>query len=300
MGRKIFKSLENRQHPRVIFEPKERPLLKIGGSTFAVEDISKGGIKFITEGEINLKDDISGTLSFADGESIKIEGSIIWKDDDVVGLSFYDLLPSSMVNREQQVAFLKTQIAVPKLGDGEEEKLPGYTAKQLAKLGVDSKHLKKWINRGYIKPSIQEGDTENKKILFSIFDLYMIKLFEYLVNHDFSEEESSLRIKILVLAEKKSSQFFYEKSFLGFSRKIDFNTISPEMRKKMVRWINNDKTLEKEDQTNIKTILKSYVPVLLKESEQTLHVPFLLYNECDDILIVNFKKIRDLVDAAMG
>ncbi len=306
MEKKIFKSVENRQHQRIKFNPGERPVLKIGKDTFEVEDISEGGIKFTTKGAPNLEKNISGTLTFPNGETINIDGNIIWQKEQFLGLSFYDLLPASMINTGQHVAFLKTDIAIPTLGQMEEPDLEGYTVQNLTKLGIASKRLKEWMTYGYIEPSIHQPGTSGAKMLFSHFDLYMVKLFEHLIDHAFSEEDASLRIRILALAEKKSGHLFYEKSFIGFSRKTDLNTVSDKIKQKMMQWL-SDKTgaNDAENQTDqtdqkIKTVLKDFVPVLVEEKEKTLVLPPSLLSDCKNILIVNFKRIRDDVDQAIS
>lgn len=298
MGRKIYKSVENRQHPRISFKPGERPVLRINNNSYEVEDISEGGIKFLTGEGAKLENDISGTLEFPDGAIVEIEGSVIWHREDVVGLSFYNLLASSVVNREQQEAFLKTEIAIPTLSGMAEENVSGYSNQDLIKLGIASKYLKEWMTYGYIEPTLEQEGQSSKK-LFSLFDLYLVKLFSFLVGRGFSEGESSLRIKILALAEKKSSKYFYEKSYIGFSRKINFNIIPDDMKQKMMQWLFHDINLDSSEEKKMKKILKCFVPVLIEEKDDTLILPASLYNNCNDILIVNFKKIRDEVDSAV-
>jgi len=50
------------------------------------------------------------------------------------------------------------------------------------KLGLKIDRLKDWMQRGYIEPSIQKAEGMGTKNIFSLFDLYLIKLFHHLVS----------------------------------------------------------------------------------------------------------------------
>ena len=62
-------------------------------------------------------------------------------------------------------------------------------------LKIKRERLKDWQTRGYIKPSIQEARGRGTKNLFSRWDVYMIKLFEHMVNRGFSREQAAERVK---------------------------------------------------------------------------------------------------------
>lgn len=57
--------------------------------------------------------------------------------------------------------------------------------------GVKRLRLHQWIERGYIKPSIQHGQKSGTPNLFSKEDLYRIELFKRLVGNGFSRELAS-------------------------------------------------------------------------------------------------------------
>jgi hypothetical protein len=301
MSKKIFKSVENRHHKRIEFEVKNRPILQIGNYTFEVENVSKGGVKFLTEGKgnIELDKEISGVLRFPSGESVEVEGSVIWQTDKSKGMSFYDLLPDTLADPRQQTAFLTTKIAIPTLSQIDESEQEGYTVQSLTKLGIEPKRLKDWMTFGYIEPSVPQADIPGSKPLFSHFDLYMVKLFEHLIDNGFPEEESSVRIKILALANKKSERFLDGKNHIGFSRKTEFSSLPEDMRQNIISWILQGESIGDAEKREAKKILKDFIPAIIEEKGKTLLLSSQIYEGCDSILIVNFKKIRNHVDMAM-
>ena len=102
MKKKIkYEGTEGRRYPRAEYLNIERPRLKIQKHQFEVLDISKIGLKFLNDKEVNLSEYISGELTFLCGESIAIEGSLIWEQDDDFGLNFNNLIPSDIIQKEE-------------------------------------------------------------------------------------------------------------------------------------------------------------------------------------------------------
>ena len=79
-------NVERRIHSRKEYKAKERPRLKIGKMTFEVVDISERGLKFINNKKINVEGWVSGTLIFFDHRSIAIDGIVIRKRDNEIGV----------------------------------------------------------------------------------------------------------------------------------------------------------------------------------------------------------------------
>jgi hypothetical protein len=65
------------------------------------------------------------------------------------------------------------------------------------KLGIKIDRLKDWMDRGFIKPSIKLASGPGTKNLFSIEDLYRIKLFKLLIEKGFNRETASIVVKTL-------------------------------------------------------------------------------------------------------
>jgi hypothetical protein len=60
-----------------------------------------------------------------------------------------------------------------------------------AKLGLTIDRLKDWMKNEFIEPSVQKAAGVGTKNLFSLFDLYLIKLFHHLVEvRGFSREKA--------------------------------------------------------------------------------------------------------------
>lgn len=70
-----------------------------------------------------------------------------------------------------------------------------FTTFQISKnLGIAYGRLREWIDRGFIKPSIQKAEGQGSKSLFDRTDVYAIKLFSYLMERGFSRKEAANRI----------------------------------------------------------------------------------------------------------
>ena len=102
-------SRENRrEHYRIRYPLRFRPVLKFSGKKFEIIDISESGIKFYCENTVGFRSgqEMEGTVIFTDGKSLALKGTIlrIYKRTAIVWLSVY--IPFSHIIREQR--FLKT------------------------------------------------------------------------------------------------------------------------------------------------------------------------------------------------
>ena len=100
--KKKYEDTERRKYLRIKYLNIEKPKLKIGKNKFEVLDISQRGLKFLNDKEIILSEYISGKLAFLYGESIAIEGSLVWEQDDDFGLYLKNLITSTMIKKEQK------------------------------------------------------------------------------------------------------------------------------------------------------------------------------------------------------
>ena len=96
-----YDGIERRTGPRTKYSGIKKPRLKIGKNKLKVFDISQRGLKFVKEEEVNLSEYISGNLTFLCGESLAIEGSLIWEQDDNFALYLKNLIPSDMIQKEE-------------------------------------------------------------------------------------------------------------------------------------------------------------------------------------------------------
>lgn len=67
-----------------------------------------------------------------------------------------------------------------------------FTTFDVAKIvGIKRTRLQEWLDRGYIKPSIQKARGQGTKALFSKEDLYAIKLFGELLKKGFTRNRAA-------------------------------------------------------------------------------------------------------------
>ena len=100
MEKDKYKAPERRSFNRILYNPKERPKLQIKTSFFEVADISEKGLSLVNDKEINLDLMIRGKLTFLSGESVDIEGIVLWEKDNVLGVQFENLIPSDKILKE--------------------------------------------------------------------------------------------------------------------------------------------------------------------------------------------------------
>jgi hypothetical protein len=140
-------------------------------------------------------------------------------------------------------------------------------------LGIKIDRLKDWMNRGFISPSIQKATGQGTKNLFSRWDLYSIKLFQYLIDRGFSRKDAAESIKDFICLEWPifNEALGTDHPYVGFVRTIDDKGKS----KIVVRDLSID------------IPLADYVGSSIGKGF------------CD-ILVVDFKRIRDEVNAAIA
>ena len=90
MDEKKYDGFERRQYFRhkLIYSPEKRLTFKIQEHAYEVIDISQEGLRFVDDGHLLSKDKVNGILEFSNGETRKIEGTIIWRLNNEIGLKF--------------------------------------------------------------------------------------------------------------------------------------------------------------------------------------------------------------------
>jgi hypothetical protein len=167
-------------------------------------------------------------------------------------------------------------------------------------LGLKLDRQKDWLRRGYVIPSIQVAKGDRKKNLFSQSDLYLIALFEYLVKKGFTRSDAAARILSIKVAHDIA---------LGSDRirktKMNASGLTEIQKKWMnlddidflfISWVSNPK--EASETQNLPPLVDA---VRLKPGaeDMPLQIEWRKYENVDDIIIINFKKIRERVNLAM-
>lgn len=82
-----------------------------------------------------------------------------------------------------------------------------FTTQELLKVvGITRTRLQPWVERGYISPSVQCASVQGVKHLYSIYDIYKVAVFKYLLEYGFSRDRAGTMVKnwsFIEGAEKK-------------------------------------------------------------------------------------------------
>lgn len=95
---------------RIVYEPSQRPLLRIeapsleltGEHEFEVLDISEKGIRFLNDQNVHFRATVQGELVFSDGEAVSIEGQIVREKGSQLSLKLSEAIPFKSVVKEQR------------------------------------------------------------------------------------------------------------------------------------------------------------------------------------------------------
>jgi hypothetical protein len=69
---------------RVVYNPEDRPILKVGEQQFEVADISEMGLSFFKGKDEKFRHWVQGTVALLCGEAIDIEGMIVKKRTNAI------------------------------------------------------------------------------------------------------------------------------------------------------------------------------------------------------------------------
>ena len=93
-GKKGYGDFERRKYFRhkLIYSPKQAKL-NIGDHDYKVLDFSSEGLRFQIDKDSPFEKEIYAALTFSDGESRVIEGTVVWIHGDEIGVKFKTLDP---------------------------------------------------------------------------------------------------------------------------------------------------------------------------------------------------------------
>ncbi|MBC8179712.1 MerR family transcriptional regulator [candidate division KSB1 bacterium] len=156
-----------------------------------------------------------------------------------------------------------------------------YTSTDIAKLGIKRERLKEWMARGFIKPRVPAKGPGTKN-LFSLSDLYLIKLFEYLVGRGFSRENANVIVEGYLQAVNEIFQ-------KGDRRPTKYIALISATHDEGGSFL----TLLDLDYSGDIIKFSSKVKLTSANSETVTTV------DMDDAIIINFEKIREQVNSAL-
>ena len=103
-----YEGSERRVYFRILYRSTKRPKLVTGKHEFEIADISEGGIRLINNHNIKLEESVRGTTIFLYGESMDIEGTIVWERNNEIGLLLNDYIPPATMQKENQFVILSS------------------------------------------------------------------------------------------------------------------------------------------------------------------------------------------------
>ena len=107
MKDKRYGGSEKRTYIRIGYRTENRPKLKIGENDFDVVDISESGIRIVNHKKGKLGKRLHGTITLLCGESVAIDGDMVWEKNDEFGLLLKRLIPPEDMEKEKKYVILK-------------------------------------------------------------------------------------------------------------------------------------------------------------------------------------------------
>jgi hypothetical protein len=160
----------------------------------------------------------------------------------------------------------------------------GFSTLEICRaLHIPRERLREWIIRGYIKPSIKEASGSGTKSIFSRWDVYSIALFMELIESGYSREVASKHIKTFQDERKKDVLYIEFRRFSENQSIVDWK----KGKKHSAVFIFSENNPEALD-------LSIGAPAGWRDSLMSSG-----YSEWDQVLLVNYKKIREYVDKAL-
>ncbi len=102
-----YKGREKREHFRIEYPESLSPKFNTRTQEFNVKNISEGGLGFVSNKKIKLKGWIEGKLSLQGGETLDIDGIVVRKKGDKIGLKFITPLPADVIRNERKTVVQK-------------------------------------------------------------------------------------------------------------------------------------------------------------------------------------------------
>ena len=103
MGERKMEDQEKRRYFRIDYPASMKPTIKIRKHEFEVVNISEKGVMFLAEKKIKFGRWVSGEVTFYDGQSMGIEGKIVRKYENNIGMFLtIKSIPYSRILSEQR------------------------------------------------------------------------------------------------------------------------------------------------------------------------------------------------------
>jgi hypothetical protein len=134
--------------------------------------------------------------------------------------------------------------------------------------GLKYQTLRDWLDKGFLKPQVQAKGRDSRT-RFSRVDLYLLRLFMYLVERGFRREEAAITVAAIRQTSGKLRDQLLNSLYIYFPRNADHPTdIFPGFHPKD---------------------LGPEIKLSMSDSKQSY----------DEILVLNFSKLRKHVDSLL-
>ena len=104
MDEKKREDQERRRYYRIEYPVSLRPTLKIRKHQFEVVNISEKGVMLVAEKKASFGRWVSGEITFSDGQTMGIEGEVVRKNENNIGIFLtIKSIPYSKILSEQRL-----------------------------------------------------------------------------------------------------------------------------------------------------------------------------------------------------
>jgi hypothetical protein len=107
MSEKQHEGSEKRTYIRIAYRPENRPKLNLGYNVLDVIDISESGIRIANYKKNKLDKHVRGTMTLLCGETVAIDGDVVWERNGEFGLLLKHLIPPDGMEKEKKYVILK-------------------------------------------------------------------------------------------------------------------------------------------------------------------------------------------------
>lgn len=183
--------------------------------------------------------------------------------------------------------------------------MKGYTTFKISRaLTIPRERLKDWMEKGFIRPSLQQARGKGTKALFSLLDVYALALFKHLIeecclSRDAASQFSSIWLEYIYnfpyqigekISDRALSELLSNELIFITSREPDLISLS-DLQNRETKKVRNVRYSPFSFHGISDTFLNSLTNHLKPLVEQ---------NTWEDIHLINFKRIREKVDAALA
>ena len=92
-----------REAMRVVYNNDQCPILKTSGTSFAVRDLSEGGVRISASSAIPFKKKVSGEIQLISGDCFRFKASLMRRENGEVVFLFSDPIGTAVIMQEKKI-----------------------------------------------------------------------------------------------------------------------------------------------------------------------------------------------------